>query len=290
MDPIEQDAFEIRVDCPFCKIEGARLEIWSEHAPCCALGVPARARCRGCGGVGVGEGAELTWTTPPTRYEDAGALEAALARWAVEEDLASARELIEACFVLPSLPEIFAAYQRGEVIETSFDVADYLFGGGAATTGPATMEAQGSPLSVRPPNTQRMPRAGGAREELLALASIAAADGDAGGADHAALARAAERRGVPPLSPEELRVWRPNELAAPPTLTDRERMLEEMFQLAWGDGQLDESELRVIRNYARAWGIDPVRMSEWTELYALADRHPIARWLGRFAHFLFPAD
>ena len=49
-------------------------------------------------------------------------------------------------------------------------------------------------------------------------------------------------------------------------LADRERVLEEMFQLAWSDGELDESELRVIRDYARAWAIDPQRLDALLDL------------------------
>ena len=91
------------------------------------------------------------------------------------------------------------------------------------------------------------------------------------------------------LDPEEVRGWRPNEIDPPATLQDREKVLEEMFQIALSDGQLDESELRVIREYARAWGVDPERLAEWTELYSFGDASGVERWFRRIGLFLFPA-
>jgi hypothetical protein len=132
-------------------------------------------------------------------------------------------------------------------------------------------------------------RVAGPREELLALASVAAADGEASPDDLAVLARAAEKRGVASLGPDEIRVWRPIEVPAPNTLVDRERVLEEMFQMGWSDGQMDESELRVIRDFSRAWGIDPERLRQWTELYSLGDSNAVEKWLRRIGLFLFPA-
>ena len=90
------------------------------------------------------------------------------------------------------------------------------------------------------------------------------------------------------LGTDEVRVWRPNELDPPATLVDRERVLEEMFQLAWADGQMDESELRVIRDFALAWGIDSQRLRDWIEMYTFADANRFERWMRRISGFLFP--
>ncbi len=322
-------AFEVRVDCPSCTVEGTRIETWKNESPCCRLGVPESVHCRLCGHaadgqvVGVetcapGEGcpgcgtplddairearrcpfcgthAVLVDRTPPRTFADHGELERVLDAWAREEGLGSARDLLETYFVIPDSREVFAALSRGERIETTFDVADYLFSGGGAAG------AAGEPVIMMreqddAPNTQRNPqpaslrRVGGPREELLAIASVAAADGEASSDDEAVLARAARKRGMPPLGVEDIRVWRPNEIDPPPTLVDRERVLEEMFQMGWSDGQMDESELRVIRDFARAWGIDPERLREWTELYSFGDSNRFERWFRRIGLFLFPA-
>jgi hypothetical protein len=61
-----------------------------------------------------------------------------------------------------------------------------------------------------------------------------------------------------------------------------------MFQMAMSDGQMDESEIRVIRGFSRAWGIDPERLEEWTDLYSFGDSGRFERWFRRIGLFLFP--
>lgn len=331
-------AFEIRLDCPSCRVEGARIETWTDSAVC-RLGVPESVVCRMCrtasegrsASTGIGETvmpgdgcprcgaalddaaraarrcpfcnvtAELVETGPMRAIPPEASVadvERALSEWAREEGLGGAGELLDVYFVVPSAADVHAAMARGEAVETTFDVADYLFSGGGGGGGGAVA---GEPVPVRlvreegAPTTLRLARvavpkpAGGPREELLAIASVAAADGDASIDDDAVLKRAAARRGVAPLEPEDVRVWRPNEIEPPSTLQDREKVLEEMFQIALSDGQLDESELRVIREYARAWGVDPERLSEWTDLYSFGDQSGIERWFRRIGLFLFPA-
>jgi hypothetical protein len=129
---------------------------------------------------------------------------------------------------------------------------------------------------------------GGPRDELLALASVAAADGQASVEDLAVLAQAAAARGLPPLPPDEVRVRRPAEIDPPPTLEQRERLLSEMFQMAWSDDELDESEVRVVREFARAWGVDPQRVTEWTAVVNSRGKSKVALWIDRVGYFLFP--
>ncbi|MBX3207021.1 MAG: TerB family tellurite resistance protein [Labilithrix sp.] len=322
--------FEVRVDCPSCAVEGTRIETWDAELASCRLGVPETVRCRlcghaadgtvvgvetaapgaGCPGCGTeleevmreahrcpfcGTHATLVERAASRAFADHEALELALDAWAREEGLGAARDLLDAYFVLPTPREVFDALRRGERVETTFDVADYLFSGGGAGGAAAGEPAIMMRLEEEAPATQRNPqpaslrRVGGPREELLAIASVAAADGEASADDQAVLVRAAERRGMPPLGPEDVRVWRPNEIDPPPTLVERERVLEEMFQMGWSDGQMDESELRVIRDFARAWGIDPERLREWTELYSFGDSNRVERWFRRIGLFLFPA-
>jgi uncharacterized tellurite resistance protein B-like protein len=56
-----------------------------------------------------------------------------------------------------------------------------------------------------------------------------------------------------PLPPkDEWRIWRPLELAPPP---DAAATLAAMLQTALADSDLDASEVRVLREYARAWQV-----------------------------------
>jgi hypothetical protein len=247
----------------------------------------------------------------PLTVED---LDRTLSAWAREEGLGSAAELIEASFVQTTPHAILEALTRGEAVETTFDVVDFLFSsghgqGGASSSfseAPALAGAPPEPpapaneppphpspfeapvLSSNAPVPASVPRPGGPRDELLALASVAASDGEASAEDLAVLARAAEARGIPPLRPEDIRVWRPAEIDPPPTLVQREKLLEEMFHMAWSDEQLDESEVRVVRAFARAWGVDPQRVTEWTAAVTFEGSSRIARWIDRVGYFLFP--
>jgi hypothetical protein len=228
---------------------------------------------------------------------DPGELARALGAWAAAEEIASADELVDACFVLSTPADILAALIRGEPVETTFDVVDFLFSsghgqGGAGEAKPAVLadvpdRDRGSPpASVPGPVSLR--RVGGPRDELLALASVAASDGEASPEDLEVLAKAAAMRGIPPLDLAEIRVRRPAEIDPPPTLVQRERLVEEMLWMAWSDDQLDESEVRVVRDFARAWGVDPQRVTEWTAIATSRGSSRIARWIDRVGYFLFP--
>lgn len=265
-------SFEIRGACKTCSIEGARIESWDDEEL-------VSETCRVC----------VDGRAPASRDQALAALE----RWALVEGLRDARELVDVYFVLPNVDAVLDAYGRGETVETTFDVADYLFSGGAGGTGgeAAVMRIEDDD---KPPITQRLPpppsihRYGTSYDELLAIAAVAAADGEAGVDDLEFLKRAADKREIPPLSPDVIVVRRPTEIDPPPTLNDRERVLEEMFQMAMSDGQMDESELRVIRGFSCAWGIDPERLKEWTDLYSFGDSGKFERWFRRIGLFLFP--
>jgi len=150
----------------------------------------------------------------------------------------------------------------------------------------------GAPVTPGPragaPVSRSFVRFGGPHDELLALASVAAADGEASADDQEILLQAAARRGIPPLAPEDVHVRRPGEIDPPATLVRREELLKEMFWMAWADDELDESELRVVRAFARAWGVDPQRVQEWTDIATHGDDNLLERWITRIGRFLFP--
>jgi hypothetical protein len=60
------------------------------------------------------------------------------------------------------------------------------------------------------------------------------------------------RAGAPPLTDADLRVWRPTELGP---LPDPAAVIEAMRLLALIDKEADGSELRVLQEFARAWGV-----------------------------------
>lgn len=265
-------SFEIRGQCKTCLFEGARIESWDGDEL-------VEETCRVCV-----EG------RPPMSRD---AAREALERWARAEGLRDAKELVDVYFVLPNMDAVLDSYGRSEPVETTFDVADYLFSGGAGGTGGEaavmrTDDEERAPITMRIPPPPSIHRYGTSYDELLALAAVAAADGEAGVDDLEFLKRAAEKRQIPPLAQDVIHVRRPTEIDPPPTLNDRERVLEEMFQMAMSDGQMDESEIRVIRGFSMAWGIDPERLKEWTDLYSFGDSGKFERWFRRIGLFLFP--
>jgi hypothetical protein len=299
----DADDVELRGDCDSCRVTGARVETWRGDAL-------AAHRCWVCGaGQALPEhgGATSRGHVPSSPHELAVALEP----WAWAEGFDTPEELVGAYFALESVGEVSAALERGEAIDTTFDVVDFLFGGGSgaaasgkgaadADAGPpsrralaAAADARGAAVFVAPPKTTwtappSSRRVGGPYDSLFALASVAAADGQLTQADLEALSAAADRRGVAPLPPHEVYVRRPDEVAPPGTLDEREALLREMFDLAWADDELDDSELVVIRAFARAWGVDPHKVTEWTEIVRSVDRGPLDRWIHRIGRYLFP--
>lgn len=100
--------------------------------------------------------------------------------------------------------------------------------------------------------------------------SVILADADLHPREDRLLAQLLPRFGAPTLPPAEARMYRPGELGRPP---DPAPVLAAMEQLARCDGVLDRSEVRVLREFARAWGvgIDEARLrppSVWAEAWA----------------------
>jgi uncharacterized membrane protein YebE (DUF533 family) len=83
-----------------------------------------------------------------------------------------------------------------------------------------------------------------------ALVAVVMADGVVTPAERKLLELLSKQLGAP-LPPESSwRVWRPQELGIP---RDPPALLKAMRRLAMADGDVDGSEVRVIREYARAW-------------------------------------
>lgn len=292
--------FSSLADCPVCRVQGAVVETWDvvdaaeregDDEPLASL-----SRCRMCGRT-LENGVE---TQPARSLAQIRDVDEALAAWAKEEGCASGAELVQSSFVLADVGKVHAALIMGESIETSFDVMGYLFshmgGGGPGVEGDdvplVDAQLRGPDEALTIPGERGLDP----RNELLALASVAAADGKVVPVERAFLDALAKARGMERLSNEELRVFRPDEAGPVGTLLDRERVLEKMIEVAFLDAissplegvQIDDSEVRVIRTYARAWGVDPQRVERW-----LRDWHDnrgslFSRALRRVAKHLFP--
>ncbi|GDX83112.1 hypothetical protein LBMAG42_49230 [Deltaproteobacteria bacterium] len=261
-------ALQVLVDCPACRVECALVELIDPSSPL-RLG-----RCRLC----AHETANGETLTPGKIFVSSDEVEEALIVWAsAEGELLDV--FVESNFGGLDTDGISAAILRGDRIATSFDVVAWLFKdrtGGMVALGASGEAGDRGP---RPPVTPPMgvpsgadvaiverPRVAAAKptstradapiDELRvvtrALAATALADGAAIDIERDVLAKLATKLGAPAPEPEDWKAWRPNELGRPP---DPAATIAAMRVLALADGIADPGEARLIREFARAWGV-----------------------------------
>lgn len=102
---------------------------------------------------------------------------------------------------------------------------------------------------------------------MLPLVSVMVADGRVHPAEEAFLNRVLARHKVPPIPAAHVRVHRPETVPVSSSPRARERMVEAMVHLVHVDRLRDGTEFRVVEEYARAWGVDPTKVSHWDKLY-----------------------
>ncbi len=277
------EAFEALADCDACLVESAVVEL---IAPRGGEGVVLERRCRLC--LRAHRDGSLAHPGETLKGDVASARKA-LERWASAEGDADADRFVLAHFGGLSIPDVAKKLAEGARIETSFDAIAWLFpgvgavggggGGGAAPrvapidakdtleTGPprfVTADVQVSwpdvrrarasvpPLAI-PVTHESIPRhLQPLRVSARALASVMLADGQADARDRAFIDRTLAGWGHPPIEPGDLAVWRPHDLGWP---HDPGAVVEAMCRLAYVDGQRDATEWRVVREFARSWGV-----------------------------------
>ncbi len=271
-------ALEIAGDCPACRVEGARLELYDPLDPACALGVFASARCRFCAGAWRGAMSATVTAARPGRCPACDAaldaavkgrcarcgleahveevrapavprslqeVEGAVARWAAEAG-EPVQAFWEASLLGTTPAALFARLAAGAPVETALDGFDEVFGGARGGTTRVTL-----PPPPAAPAEDRYDTGACSK----ALASVMAADGELHPAERAFFERVVTEEGWPLLPVEELRVHRPLEIAHLVPPAGRARLVERMVELASIDGVADKSELRVVRAFAAVWGI-----------------------------------
>lgn len=299
----DDDAFEALTDCVACRVESSVVEV---IAPGPGGGVVLESRCRVClraerGAVEVHAGDRL--------LGDPARARAALERWAGEEGDPDLARFVLAHFGGLDVEGVAAKLARGERVETSFDAIAWLFpgvgavgGGGAARSDtlvdepndddrPTTEHRRAvafpdAPMrrtSLVPPTIPRThdavpPHKNPIRVAARALASVMLSDGIATAADRAFVDRTLASWSHPPLREDDLAVWRPHELGFP---DDPTRTIEAMARLAYVDGQRDATEWRVVREFARAWGVSLERLERFGDRLDREHQQGIRRLVSR---------
>ena len=274
---------------PVCVVEHTLVE---ERCPHCMDPVTEEARVTFRCSCGLAAFAEIT--AVPRDLSDVEAVREALTAWAHADGM-TLDELVETSFGEDSAEAIHAQVLAGEPVTTSFDVLGFLFshlsgglsGMAAGQDAPPTKISHqhtvdalaDGPRGVSPTVRIVLPSAPlrSRRNRILPLVSVMAADGRIQKVEREFVERVLAEEGLEPLEDHELRVHRPHEVGPIGTAEECEKLVSLMLQLAYIDQQGDSSELRVVRAFAREWGLPPERLA------ALERQHQPIGW----SHFVF---
>ncbi|MDB4944410.1 MAG: hypothetical protein JWP97_3944 [Labilithrix sp.] len=295
-------ALPARTRCKLCGVTheasfsrepaGPLRDVPANRCPACLEELGPRAiddhRCAACGAT-----AALHEVTPGATLDSPEALASALEQWAAREGWRSGRELAEAVFVDPDHASLLLRLRRGEPLEIVEEgngrlgtplppippplaplpppgsgllpnanpdpapVIRFLPTPPAGTVVPLEMIAPESRPSGPPP------RSAPPRAIVYPLVSVIVADGVVHPAERALVDRFLESEGLAPLTEDELRVHPPEEVAHLVPEGRRETVVQLMCETAVVDGKADESERRVIRAYAAAWGVPARKVDYW---------------------------
>jgi hypothetical protein len=271
-----QSIHQVLSDCPACHVEAALVELYDPQQ---RVGVALEARCRLCGYEA--EYGELR--REGDRFTSVFEVMEALNRWSGEDGEEDVRQFTAANFQGLTPEQVAERVIAGLTVETGFDVIAWLFpnaGAMATEAAPRREEAvprredaqrwqmrppERKPGAVISPTINRIRHTPTMSADLpvspvelhpdaegKALISVMMADG---------IAHPSERRWIeaylrksnqemPPES--EWRVWRPPETGF---VKDPVAVVEAMRRVAMANGEIDGSEVRVIREYARAWQV-----------------------------------
>jgi tellurite resistance protein len=290
-------AWQVIADCEHCNTRGGVLQLMDAAHPACHMGIPASSDCQMCGqsespgepefaprdplgsnrcpscrkplsveSRTAGRCGECDWApeltrTPGLDLIDEAIVRESLTRWAGREGL-TIGELCEGSLG-GSVEEVVQRYLSGEPVESSMDAIAFLFPGMAA--GSAVGAVIGRPEA--PEEVEEVERHPDPRAAARLLVSVMVADGQIRAGELNFVTAFLEREGLEPLTPAEYRPWRPHEVGPIESHEMAERVVQAAVELMHLDGERDGSELRIVRTFARAWGVPERSVDEWNRTY-----------------------
>lgn len=245
-------AMQLMSDCPTCRIEGGVLELVDPHG---RIEVSVEASCRLCGfrtEFGLIQSAGQKFVAVPD-------VVSALERWSKADGEPDTLLFTQVNMGGLTPAEVGHRVVRGERVETSFDVIAFLFPQAAS----GGFQPDDRKPEVRAVNEVRpMPEVAPTHEYAAppwhpehiarALVSVMVADGVVRASEKKFLTRMLAEWNAPALLEADYRVWRPQELGTPP---EPERLLEVMRLMCIVDREADGTEVRILQEYSRAWGV-----------------------------------
>lgn len=225
---VTRQVAEILAECPRCRVEGALLE---------QIATEAVASCRMCGyALVAGE-----VSAPGRGFYTVADVAEALTAWALAEGVDDVHDFVRQNFLDERLDLVADRVLAREPVPTNFDVLAWLLPGfGAGVNLTASLPVL--PPVLVPPRAPEGPSVDPLAARRAAI-TVAIADGRMHPAELALLGD---------VDPAELRVWRPIDVGRP---EDPAAAVAMMVRVARADGEVDRSEVRVIHEFARAWGV-----------------------------------
>ena len=240
-------------DCPECLVEGGLLELAD---PSGKLTVAIEGRCRLCGhATELGE-----VRVQGARFSTVDDVVHALAEWSTADGEPDVLMFTQVNMGGLTPAEVARRVLRRERVETSFDVIAFLFPSSGNGFQPDESQRRPevrlvnevTPLpAVQPEPIWNAPPFG-PLDVARALVSVMVADGVVRPSEKQFLARMLAEWRAPALPESEYRVWRPQEMGTPP---DPQRLFDVMRLMCLVDREADGTEVRILQEYARAWGL-----------------------------------
>ena len=277
-------------DCSWCKVEGATVELIDPSHPSFHYGRAADSTCQLCGhretyegltvgtcracGDGLTEHArehhacercgDLPAVTRVNGIDLADAIQVrrALDAWAQREGMRT-DELCQSSLGL-DVDEVVQRLVTGQLVESTLHAIAFLFPGmaaGGSASESIVTEAPVVPAAVVPL------QAIDPRAPVRLLISVMLADGAIVAGELSFIERFLTTHGLSAIQPEELRPWRPHEIGAIQDEAMALAALEAAVELMHLDGSRDGSELRIVRTFARVWGIPEAQIEKWNRTY-----------------------
>jgi uncharacterized tellurite resistance protein B-like protein len=116
---------------------------------------------------------------------------------------------------------------------------------------------------------------------MLPLVSVMMADGRPNPAEKAYVQQLIEALNSPPVPPDMMRVHEPQDVPMPRTERARQQMIESMVRLVHLDQRRSDVEMKIVRKFADAWGVDGKKVAEFDREHGKKHSGGLKR-LGRF--------
>lgn len=234
--------FHILHSCPNCLIEGVLIEAFEE-----SVEEPVSFVCSFCHYEPNKQGGLVFVDAEQTRRH--------LQEWVHKEGGKDVEQFCDMNFYGLSQQEVVGRLLNKKPIESSFDVLEYLFpgfGGGGISITTDEDEEYWEESQMTEEAYSYVPDSS-IPVEARALAAVMLADGNWREDEELLINQFLHSRGLSPIQETDKHGWMPVDLPIP---DDPEILVVQMMDVAFVDGELDESEWRVIKEFARYWGYD----------------------------------